>query len=189
VASVQALGLAVTGTRSPAPRSLHRMYLARGGVALIWAAGFAAASGSLNAPAVTLIIAYPLIDVVASGFDVRIARAGLGSLQTVNAAISLVAAIAVGIAGIDDTAAVLHVFGAWALVSGAIQVLVAVKRRPAFGTQWAMLVSGGLSMIAGLTLNLRAAADHPQLGNLIAYAALGGVFFIADAVVLGRRSK
>jgi uncharacterized membrane protein HdeD (DUF308 family) len=187
--SVQAIDEAVSGTRPPASRALRRIYLVRGIVALVWAGGFAAASGSLSAGAVALLIAYPLIDVAASAIDVRVARASVASLQSVNAGISLVAAIGIAVAGADDTAAVLHVFGAWALVSGAIQVVVAVRRRAAVGTQWAMLLSGSISMVAGLTLNLRATADHPTLGNLIGYAALGGAFFIADAIMLARRAR
>jgi uncharacterized membrane protein HdeD (DUF308 family) len=173
-----------------APRTLARVYLVRGIVALAWVVAFAAVSGSLSAGAAVLLVIYPLIDVVASAFDARLARPyKILSLQTVNAACSLLAAIAIGLAAADDTAAVLHVFGVWAFVSGAIQLVVALKRRATFGTQWTMLISGGLSMVAGVGLNVLATADTPKLTNLTGYGALGAAFFIAGAVVLIRRSR
>ncbi len=186
----QVVDEAGSGIRPPALQSLRRIYLVRGVVALVWAVAFATVSGSLGAAAIALLVAYPLIDVVASGIDVRATRrTGLGSLQALNAVISLVATAGIAVAAADDIAAVLHVFGAWALIAGAIQVVVAVKRRAVAGRQWAMLVSGSLSMVAGVALNLRATADHPTLGNLIGYATLGSVFFITDAIVLTRRAR
>ncbi len=166
------------------------MYFVRGAAALVWAAAFAAVSGSLGAAAVALLVGYPLIDVVASAVDLRLARPHrVVSLPAVNAACSLLAAVAIGFAGADDVAAVFRVFGGWALVSGTIQVIVAVRRRPALGRQLTMLVSGGLSMVAGVGLAVLAAADHPKLADLIGYAALGGVFFIADAALLAHRGR
>ena len=183
-------GGAVAGAGQSASRRLARLYVVRGAVALAWVVAFAAVSGPLGAGTVVLLILYPLIDVVATGIDVRLARpTGNLSLQTVNAACSLLAAVAIGIAAADDVSAVLHAFGVWAIVAGGIQVVVASKRRAALGTQWAMLISGGLSVVAGLALNLMATAEDPKLTGLIGYGALGAVFFITGAAVLVRRSR
>jgi uncharacterized membrane protein HdeD (DUF308 family) len=100
--------------------TLCRIYLVRGLVALAWAAGFAAVSHSLTAVTVALLIAYPLIDVVASLLDAR-EEPGTPArtLQIVNTALSALAAVALGLAATSGVGAVLFTFGAWAIVSGA----------------------------------------------------------------------
>ena len=188
--SVQPRDEDVSSIRSLPLGALPTLYVARGIVALVWAAAFATVSGSLSAAAVTLLVGYPLIDVVASAVDLRLNRAHrVRSAQAVNLAGSLVAAVAIGIAATDDVAAVLRVFGAWAIVSGALQVVVAAKRRRALGRQSAMLVSGSLSIVAGVVLTAAAAADQPKLANLAGYAAVGGILFITGATLLVRRGS
>ncbi|WP_207770592.1 hypothetical protein [Frankia canadensis] len=54
------------------------------------------------------------------------------------------------------------------------------------GGQWAMIASGAISTLAGISFLLQAATSHPSLRNLAGYALLGGIFFLVSALRLGR---
>ncbi|MFI6235478.1 DUF308 domain-containing protein [Micromonospora sp. NPDC050784] len=170
---------------------LLRIYLVRGLVAIGWAAGFSAVGDSLTATAVVLLIAYPLIDVVASLLD---AREDPGTparqLQIFNTTLSAVAALALGLAAVSGVGAVLFTFGVWAIVSGVAQFTVAVRRNsPELGRQWPMLIAGALSVIAGATYLPAALGAEPSLSMLILYTAAGGVFFVLQAATLAWRLR
>ena len=171
--------------------SLLRLYLGRGILAVAWAVAFAKAHGTLDAVAITLLVAYPLIDAVSSLIDYRSFASGSERRITAfNAVLGTLAAIALGIAGNSGAAAALVVFGAWAVVSGAAQVLVGLRRRgPELGKQWPMLVAGGLSFLVGIFYAIQAAGEHPPLEKLSIYATGGGVFFIVQAGLLAWRSR
>ncbi|MEV6762597.1 DUF308 domain-containing protein [Streptomyces sp. NPDC051105] len=177
----------VTGERD----SLLRLYLGRGVLAVAWALAFAKAHENLDAVAITLLVVYPLIDAVSSLIDYRAtANNSERRVTAFNGVLSTLAALAIGIAGAGDEAAVLHVFGAWAVVSGAAQVIVGMRRRgPELGKQWPTLISGGLSFLVGITYNIQAAGDHPSLDVLSVYATGGGVWFILQALLLGWKSR
>lgn len=178
---------AATGERS----SLLRLYLGRGVLAVAWALAFAGAHEDVNAVAITLLVVYPLIDAVSSLIDYRALTDGSERRVTAfNGALSTLAAIAVGVAGAGGVAPVLHVFGAWAVISGAAQVAVGLKRRGSeLGKQWPMLIAGGLSFLVGIFYNIQAAGDDPSLDVLSVYATGGGVFFIAQAGLLGWKAR
>lgn len=171
--------------------SLLRLYLGRGVLALAWALAFAGAHENVDAVAVILLVAYPLIDAVSSLIDHRALGDGPERRVTAfNGVLSTLAAVAVGIAGAGGVAPVLHVFGAWAVVSGAAQVAVGLRRRgPELGRQWPMLIAGGLSFIVGVFYNIQAAGDDPSLDVLSVYATGGGVFFIVQAGLLGWKAR
>jgi uncharacterized membrane protein HdeD (DUF308 family) len=76
----------------------------------------------------------------------------------------------------------------WAIVAGLIQLGVAVARR-SMGGQWPMIVSGGISALAGGSFIAAASADNPVLTNAIGYAIPGAIFFLISAVRLGRAAK
>lgn len=177
----------MTGERS----SLLRLYLGRGVLAVAWALAFAGAHEHVDAVAITLLVVYPLIDAVSSLIDYRAVPDGSERRVTVlNGALSALAAIAVGLAGAGGEAPVLRVFGAWAVISGAAQVIVGLRRRgPALGKQWPTLISGGLSVVVGISYNIQAAGDNPSLDVLSVYATGGGVWFILQALLLGWKSR
>lgn len=180
-------GQAATGERS----SLLRLYLSRGILAVAWALAFAGAHEDVDAVAITLLVVYPLIDAVSSLLDHRATPDGSErKVIAFNGVLSALAAIALGVAGAGGEAPVLHVFGAWALISGAAQVIVGWQRRgPEFGKQWPTLISGGLSFLVGITYNIQAAGDNPSLDVLSVYATGGGVWFILQALLLGWKSR
>jgi uncharacterized membrane protein HdeD (DUF308 family) len=184
-------------TTSPTPAStderssLLRLYLGRGVLAVAWALLFAGAHEDVDALAITLLVVYPVIDAVSSLIDYRAVPDGSERRVTAfNGALSVLAAIAIGIAGAGGVAPVLHVFGAWAVISGAAQVIVGLKRRGAeLGGQWPTLISGGLSFLVGISYNIQATGDNPSLDVLAVYATGGGVWFILQALLVGWKSR
>ena len=168
-----------------------QLFLIRGLVAIAWAAVFAAVADSLTADVTVaagiLVVAYPLIDVVASLFDARTAQGSARRLLLADAAASTVAAVALGIAATGSVADVFAVFGVWAAVSGAAQLVTALRRRALYGKQIPMLLAGGVSVLFGAFYLVASAAGAPSLSMLAIYAAAGGVDFVLQAGLLARR--
>ncbi|MDN5780445.1 MAG: DUF308 domain-containing protein [Luteimonas sp.] len=178
-------------TASGKRTSLLKLYLGRGVLAVAWAVVFARAHDTLDAVAIILLAAYPLIDAVASLIDYRgLADGPERRVTAFNAVLSTLAAIALGVAGDRGVAAALAVFGAWAIVSGLAQLVVGLRRRgPELGRQWPMLIAGGLSFLVGISYDVQAAGDDPSLQKLSVYAIGGGIFFIVQAGLLAWRSR
>ncbi|MGW7534934.1 hypothetical protein [Amycolatopsis sp. NPDC054798] len=176
----------VTLVDSPAAgtaSALRRLYFVRFAFAVVWAALlFLTAKSHVGPIGVVLVVAYPLFDVAAAVVDARSSRAaGL----YVNIAISLAAGIGLAIASAAGIPVVLRVWGAWAIVSGLVQLIVAIGRHT-MGGQWPMILSGGISVLAGASFIIGAAAPNPSLANVAGYAVLGGIFFLVSAIRLGR---
>jgi uncharacterized membrane protein HdeD (DUF308 family) len=175
---------------SPAPAgsapALRRLYLVRFAFAIVWAVLLVLSAGRLGPFTAVLVVLYPLFDVAAAVVDARTSRSSSSRWGLyLNIAISLVAAIGLGIALTSGIPAVLRVWGVWAVVAGLIQLAVGINRR-ALGGQWPMMLSGGISVLAGTAFFLMAGAPDPALGNVAGYAALGGIFFLVSALRLGR---
>jgi uncharacterized membrane protein HdeD (DUF308 family) len=180
VASSPAVGIAST---------LRRLYFVRFGFAVVWAALMIATGADLGPVGVALLVLYPAFDVAAAIVDARSSRAGGSPLGLyVNIAISSLAAVGLAIAGASGIPAVLRVWGAWAVVAGLVQLIVAISRR-GMGGQWPMILSGGLSVLAGSSFIVMAAAEGASLTNVAGYAVVGGVFFLVSALRLGRTAK
>jgi uncharacterized membrane protein HdeD (DUF308 family) len=169
------------------------LFLSRGLVAIAWAAVFAVASGSLTSAvsvgAGVLLVLYPLIDVVAALIDARSQHGSARQVLLADAAVSAVAAVALGVAATGSVADVLAVFGVWAVITGAAQLVVALRRRALLGHQWPMLLAGGGSVLGGSAYVIVAVAGNPKLGVLAIYAATGGVEFVIQAWLLARRRR
>ncbi|MEO3743427.1 hypothetical protein [Plantactinospora sp. B5E13] len=180
--------VAVPGISTTAS-ALRRLYLVRFVFAIVWAGVTFAIAGDLNPLAVTLFVIYPLFDVAAAIVDARASRVtGSPTLLYVNVAVSLLAAVGLGIAGTSGIDAMLRVWGAWAIVAGLVQLIVGVTRRR-MGGQWPMIFSGGLSVLAGGSFLAAASAENPALTNAIGYAIPGAIFFLISAIRLGRAAK
>ncbi|MFI6347386.1 hypothetical protein [Streptomyces sp. NPDC050560] len=174
-----------TGTAS----ALRRLYLVRFAFALVWALVMFTTAHRIGPLAVALLVLYPLFDVGAAVFDARTSRAtGSPALLYVNIAVSLVTAAGVAVACASGIPAVLRVWGAWAVVAGLVQLIVGVTRR-GLGGQWPMIISGGISVLAGASFVASAGAAHPTLVNAAGYAVSGGVFFLLSALRLGRAGR
>lgn len=166
--------------------ALRRLYFVRFAFAIVWAALLFLTKAQLGPLAVALVVLYPLFDVAAAVVDARSSHAtGSARGLYVNIAISLLAAAGLAITASSGVPAVLRVWGAWAIVAGLVQLFVAVSRRT-MGGQWPMILSGGISVLAGGSFIVGAAAPNPVLTNVAGYAVLGGVFFLVSAIRLGR---
>jgi uncharacterized membrane protein HdeD (DUF308 family) len=163
----------------------RRIASLRAVVALVWAAAIAVAAGDADtelSPGLALLVtAYPVIDVVASLAEA--ARGGEAANRLrVNAALSSIAVAGLAVAAFgSDVSAVLAVFGTWAVVSGLIQLFNAIDRRRKGSHELPMLISGGVSAIAGAAMIASSSAEDPSLTGLAGYATLGAVLFLVWA--------
>jgi len=169
--------------------ALRRLYFARFGFAVAWALGLLAAKPDLGPAGIALLVLYPLFDVAAAVVDARSSReTGPARGLYANIAISLLAAVGVAAACASGVPAVLRVWGAWAIVSGLVQLIVGVARRP-MGGQWPMILSGGISALAGASFIAGASAADPSVTGIAGYAVLGGIFFLVSALRLGGAAR
>jgi uncharacterized membrane protein HdeD (DUF308 family) len=136
-----------------------------------------------------LLVLYPLIDAVATLIDARSQRGSARQWLLINAGSSILAAVALGVAATRGVAAAFVVFGVWAAVSGAAQLVVALRRRAQLGNQVPLLLANGASVLLGVAFIIMAAVGHPKLGMLAIYAATGGVEFVIQAWLLARRRR
>jgi uncharacterized membrane protein HdeD (DUF308 family) len=164
-----------------------KLFLIRGIVAIVWAAAFVAVSDSLTNATAALLVLYPAIDLVASAVDTRHLLGSASRPLEINAYVSWLAAVALGIVATVDPGDVLGVFGVWAALAGAAQVTVAIRRRTQLGRQWPMLAAGALSTIGGVGFAITVAAhDTVHLGTVAFYAASGGLFFVIQGWLVAR---
>ncbi|SNS68067.1 hypothetical protein SAMN05421812_101383 [Asanoa hainanensis] len=178
--TVTAPGVSTTAT------ALRRLYFARFGFAVVWAVVTFAIADELSALTATLLVIYPLVDAAAAVVDLRSSRTT--TLLSVNIVVSLLAAVGLAVASTSGIPAVLRVWGAWAVVAGLVQLIVGVTRR-GMGGQWPMIISGGLSVLAGGAFVAAASAEDPALTNAIGYAIPGAILFLIAAIRLRRTAK
>jgi uncharacterized membrane protein HdeD (DUF308 family) len=169
----------------------QRIAAVRAVLALVWAAVLVLAIGDdvptthtdLPTAAALLLASYPLIDVIASLLGSTFADA---RVLRINAAVSALAVVWIAIAAFgSDAGATLVAFGAWAAVSGAIQLGIAIHRRRAEGRQLPMIVSGAVSTIAGLSFIATSGDDKAHLATLAGYMAVGALLIL----IWARRSQ
>lgn len=177
-------------TPTSVPSALRKLYFLRFAFAAVWAVLLFATADTLSALTATLLVIYPLFDVACAVVDIRSVRRNGQPLSGlyVNIALSTLTGIGLALAATSGIPAVLRVWGAWAVTAGIVQLIVGVLRRQ-LGGQWAMIASGAISTLAGASFFAQAGKDGASLHNLAGYALLGGVFFLASALRLGRARK
>ncbi|MET9877055.1 DUF308 domain-containing protein [Actinacidiphila glaucinigra] len=182
-------------TRASGLRSLH---LIRVVFSLIWVALVFTTSASLVSTdrptviAAVLLVVYPLWDAVATLLERRLAGAGAGSanrVSTVNMGLGVATTAGMIIAAFSTIGTALLVFGVWALLSGAIQLVVAIRRRRTVGAQWPMVISGGQSVLAGATIAAGSASATSGLSTVAGYSAFGAFWFLVSVIALSGRSR
>ena len=165
--------------------SSQRIVIARAVLALIWAVAVVVAIGdrvpttdaAIPVAAAALLAAYPLIDVIASLAAAH--RRPDATALRVSAAISALAAVGIAVTAFGaDAAATLTAFGLWAVVSGAIQFVLALRG----ARQVPMLISGGLSTLAGISFISAAGMNDAHLAVLGGYMAVGAVLFLLSTL-------
>ncbi|TPW78359.1 hypothetical protein [Schumannella sp. 10F1B-5-1] len=174
-----------SSTLPPLAPALRRLYFIRFAFALIWAIGIFATGAAPGPVFTTLLIVYPLVDAAAVIWQLRSAPAGSSSkaAEWLNVVMSIVAAIGLGWASAVSVSAVLAVWGAWAVVSGIAQLLTALLRRRA-GGQIPLVISGVISIPAGLGFFFQGIGGGTGAMGVGGYAILGGIFFLIAAIRL-----
>lgn len=181
-------------SHSEQERWLKHYYFWRTAVSAIWVvAAFAIGQHSTKA-ATVLLIAYPAWDALANYFDAQ-QSGGLrkNPTQAINVMVSLLTTVAVVVAFQFSMNWVIGVYGAWAILSGLLQLATAVRRWRSYGAQWAMILSGAQSALAGGFFCVQATMpSSPSIVNIAGYAAVGAFYFLVSAVwltVAGIRRK
>lgn len=174
---------------------LKTYYYLRFAVSAIWVALAFTIGRSVPGIAAVMLIAYPAWDAIANYADAK-RSGGLGAnkSQALNLIVSVVTAIAVGLALGRGMHAVLQIFGIWAALAGLFQLATGVRRWKSYGAQWAMILSGAQSGLAAIhMLNKAAGAAPVSIADIAPYAAFGAFYFLVSAVWLtvsaNRRAK
>jgi len=164
--------------------ALRNLYFVRFGFAIVWAILLMVIAKSINPGAVALIIIYPLFDVGAAIVDYRSSGSSRPRAPLyVNMALSLLPAIGLAVVVGSGIPNVLRVWGGWAITAGIVQLIVAILRWRV-GGQLAMILSGGISVLAGTAFVLMAGGPNAALTGVGGYAILGGIFFLISAIRL-----
>jgi uncharacterized membrane protein HdeD (DUF308 family) len=161
-------------------------YFMRAAVSIVWVAAAFTIGKSMSGVGGVLLLAYPAWDAVANFTDAR-SNGGLrkNPTQALNAAVSGVTTVAVAIALGMSMNAVLSVFGVWAALSGLFQLATGIRRWKNYGAQWAMILSGAQSAIAGAIFLKRATSPAvPSIADIAPYAAFGAFYFLVSAIWL-----
>ncbi|MEV0037970.1 DUF308 domain-containing protein [Streptomyces sp. NPDC050804] len=197
-----------TTTITTTPSGLRSLYLLRVVFSLIWVALVLTTSASLvsrdepTVIAAVLLVVYPLWDAIATLLERRMAGTGTGTgtdtgtdtgstsrVTAVNIALGLATTIGMIIAVFSTIGTALLVFGVWALLSGAIQLVVAIRRRRTVGAQWPMIISGGQSVLAGAAIAGMSASATSGLSTVAGYSAFGAFWFLVSVIALGKRGR
>jgi uncharacterized membrane protein HdeD (DUF308 family) len=168
---------------------LRRYYFVRAGFSLAWI-GAVLALAPFAAASAVLLVGYPLWDALANLADGR-RNGGLRRHpgQLLNVIISLAVALGLAVA-LPDMHRVLAVFGAWAILSGLLQLASAVQRWRLAGAQWAMVASGAQSALAGVFFLSQARMPaSPTVASLAGYAGFGALYFLLSAVLLAASAR
>lgn len=169
-------------------RALRSLYFTRTAFSIIWVTLVALFAKTSPGFATVLLIIYPAWDVVGTLLDIRANKHSGASLtpQYINAGISIITTIAVIIAIQKGVSEALIVFGVWAILTGAIQLVLGIKRRRLLGGQWPMILSGGQSTIAGISFIAMAHAPNMGIANLAGYSAFGAFYYLLSAIRLNK---
>ena len=171
-------------------KSLRNLYIIRAAFSVVWVTlVFLFAKTSTGIASILLII-YPAWDVIGTFLDIRANHNSTSKTpQYINAVISAVTTVAVGLALQKGIPEALIVFGAWAILTGLIQLVLGLRRRKLLGGQWPMILSGGQSTIAGISFI--AMAHDPAMGivNLAGYSAFGAFYYLLAAFRLAKTAN
>lgn len=165
---------------------LKQYYFLRAAFSVAWVVAAFAVAPSSAAIAGALLVLYPAWDAAANFVDaLRSGGLAQNRTQALNVVVSLATTAAVLLALQASMNRVLGVFGAWAMLSGLLQLATAIRRWKSFGAQWAMVLSGGQSALAGGFFIYQASTPAvPSIANVAGYAGVGALYFLVSAVWL-----
>ncbi|MBR1176140.1 DUF308 domain-containing protein [Bradyrhizobium sp. KB893862 SZCCT0404] len=167
-------------------RWLKQYYFLRAAFSVAWVVAAIAAGRSSAAIAGVLLVLYPAWDAAANLVDgLRSGGLNQNRTQALNVVASLVTAVGVLLALQMNMNLVLGVFGAWAILAGLLQLGTAVRRWKSYGAQWAMVLSGGQSALAGGFFVFQATTPmSPSIATVTGYAGVGALYFLVSAIWL-----
>jgi len=164
---------------------LKSYYFTRFAVSAAWVLLAFTIAKTMPAVAAIMLVAYPAWDALANFVDAR-RTGGLNrnKTQMLNFVISIITTVAVAVALGKSMNAVLAVFGVWAVLSGLFQLATAIRRWKS-GAQWAMVLSGAQSALAGIFfVKMAGSAATVGIIDVAPYAAFGAFYFLVSAVWL-----
>lgn len=178
---------ATAGQAADTAKSLRTLYFVRASFSIVWVILIALLAKTSFGIASVLLIIYPAWDVIGTFLDIRANNGSTSKTpQYVNVAISTITTVAVGLALQKGVPEALIVFGAWAILTGLIQLILGLNRRKLLGGQWPMIISGGQSMIGGASFILLAHDPTKGISSLAGYAAFGAFYYLLAAFRLGK---
>jgi uncharacterized membrane protein HdeD (DUF308 family) len=189
------LSAAASTQRSLAKAPSHwltRYYAVRALASVIWIALALTIGKAQPAAGAVLFVAYPLWDCIANYVDAR--RTGglrANPTQFLNAIVSALVTVAVGVALTRDVYAATAVIGVWAGLSGILQLATGVRRWREASAQWPQILSGAQSCFAAT--HFVSSALHRVPGTSVAsiwpYSAFGALYFALSAGVLAYKRR
>ena len=171
-------------------RSLRNLYFVRTAFQVAWAASVITAAMKQPQIAAVLFLLYPLWDVACTVYDLNTSSKS-GSARTsqiINALLGVGAAVGIGLTVFHQPIYSVAVFGVWAFGAGLLQLLLGlIRRKQIGGGQWAMILSGAQSMIAGVAYFLGGLYDKRHIKDVGGYATFGAIYFLIGGILLTRR--
>jgi hypothetical protein len=182
-------GQQVPLTQAAEERWLQTYYVGRAGFAIAWVVAAATLGARSALLAAILLVLYPAWDALANLLDgVRSGGLGRNRTQAINVVASMIVAVAVAVS-LPDMHRVLAVFGAWAILSGLLQLGTGLRRWKDYGAQWAMILSGAQSALAGGFFIYQAQLPaEPSVATVAGYAGFGAFYFLVSGIALTVRA-
>ncbi|GHO81944.1 membrane protein [Ktedonobacter sp. SOSP1-85] len=163
---------------------MRNLYFVRAAFALVWALGLLSLV-TMPVLATFLLIFYPAFDAGSSLYDAYVHRTSKNTLaQKTNGVISLLAVLAVLVVTSMGVPAILRVFGIWAILTGGIELVTAIRRWKELRGQAVLVFGGAVSIIAGIVFIASAGKPTFGLGSLAGYALMGSWQFLFSALRL-----
>jgi len=165
---------------------LKRYYFSRAAFSVVWVAAAFTLGRSDSAISAALLLLYPFWDAAANFVDAtRHGGMKRNAPQVLNVGVSVVTTVVVAVALGRGMNAVLVVFGIWAALAGLFQLATAVRRWKSHGAQWAMILSGAQSALAGIVFITQGSGPTvPSITDIAPYAAFGAFYFLVSAIWL-----
>jgi uncharacterized membrane protein HdeD (DUF308 family) len=168
---------------------LRNLYFVRAAFALAWAIGLLSL---ITKPVlvIPLLILYPAFDAGSSLYDAYVNRASKNTLaQKTNVVISILAVLAVLVVTSMGVPAILRVFGVWAILTGGIELLTAIRRWKELSGQAVLVFGGAVSILAGSSFIALAGRPTSGLSTLAGYALMGSWQFLFSALRLIKQAR
>lgn len=170
--------------------SLRTLYFLRTAFSILWAILLSVFVKTNPHITSFLFIIYPAWDVFATWLDIKANPSYVSKTpQYTNAIIGILTTLGVALALQMGVPEALIVFGAWAIITGLIQLVLGLRRRKELAGQWPMILSGGQSMLAGTAFILMAHSPSMGINSLAGYAAFGAFYFLIAAIRLSKKKS